>query len=286
MWITYSLLSALFSALCAILEKKALFKLAPFDFSLALYACLAALFAAAFLLTGGNFAAIGPRELASIYVKSLANVVSFLFIMNGIRRMELSAGLPLLLLAPALVAVTAYALFGDALSARQAGGIALITAGGYLLVRGRSGAGRAGDMRAYLYYCAALLVLTASSLLNRYILVSRNVPPLPFAAAEHLLALANFLPAALLLRRSPAPALLALRSAPLAIGGTAAGTALYRYFEVAAMAQASPALVVALKRLSVVMAVLIGGKLFREKDVARRSAAALIMFAGVWLIIR
>lgn len=285
MWITWSLVSAVFSAFCSLLEKKALFELDPFDFSLALYACLACLFGAVFLLAGGSFAAIGPRELLGIYIKSLTNIVSFLFIMNGIRRMELSAGLPLLLLAPALVAVCAYFLFGDALRARQAGGIALMTLGGYILVRANGNGGH-GDQRAYLYYSAALLVLTASSLLNRYILVSRSVSPLDFAAAEHLLALANFAPAALLLRRSPAPALRALRRLPLLLGGTAAGTAAYRFSEAAATALANPALVVALKRLSVVLAVIIGGRVFSERNLARRTAAAVVMFGGVWLIIK
>lgn len=285
MWMIWSLTSAVFSAFCSILEKKALFDLDPFDFALALYACLALIFGAAFLLAGGSFAAIGQRELLSIYIKSLTNMVSFLLIMNGIRRMELSAGLPLMLLAPALVALFAYCIFGDALSASQAGGIALMTLGGYLLVRANGQNGH-GDSGAYLYYAAALLVLTASSLLNRYILVSRNVSPLDFAAAEHLLALANFAFAALLLRRSPAPALRALRRLPFLLAGTAAGTAAYRFSEAAATALANPALVVALKRLSVVLAVLIGGRIFKERNLARRTLAALVMFGGVWLIIK
>ena len=61
-------------------------------------------------------------------------------------------------------------------------------------------------------------------------------------------------------------------------------TALYRFFEVAAMAQANPALVTALKRLSVVLSVLVGGKLFHEQDTGRRAAAALVMFLGAALV--
>jgi len=54
---------------------------------------------------------------------------------------------------------------------------------------------------------------------------------------------------------------------------------------VAALAQANPALVTALKRLSVVLSVIIGGKLFREQDTGRRVTASIIMFLGAGLIV-
>lgn len=283
MWIAYSLLSAVFSAFCAILEKKALFRLDPLDFSCALYVCLAVVFSAAFAAWGGGIGYVDGHTLLFIYLKSLTNAVSFLFIMHGIKRLELSAGLPLLLLAPAFVAVFAYLFFGDSMTARQAAGIGLIVLGGYWL--GLGGKASGSGPYAYLYFFAALLVLTASSLLNRYILVSRSVQPLDFAFVEHLFAAPNLLLIALLLRRSPVAALKAARAFPLLLVGVAAATALYRFFEVAAMAQANPALVTALKRLSVVLSVIIGGKLFHEQDIGRRVAASLIMFMGAGLIV-
>lgn len=283
MWILYSLLSAVFSAFCAILEKKALFRLEPLDFSCALYFCLAVAFSLVFFFSGGGLGDIDGYTFFFIWLKSLTNAVSFLFIMYGIKRMELSAGLPMLLLAPAFVAVFAYLLFGDSMTLRQVAGIGLITAGGYCLKRD----GKAGDSAggyAYLYFFAALLVLTGSSLLNRYILVSRNVSPLNFAFVEHLLAVPDFVVIAFFFRRSPAVALKAARAFPLLLAGVAVATACYRFFEVAAMAQANPALVTALKRLSVVLSVLIGGKLFQEQNIGRRVAASLVMFLGASLI--
>ena len=277
MWIVYSLLSALFSAFCSILEKKALFRLDPLEFSCALYFCLALLFSAAFALLGGGLPVLDGHTLLFIWLKSLTNAVSFLLIMHGIKRMELSAGLPLLLLTPVFVAMLGYLLFGDCVSGRQLAGIALIAAGGYMLSR------RAGN-GGYGYYFAALLVLTASALLNRYVLINRSVPPLSFAFVEHLLAAPNLFLIALLLRRKPLAAFGALRALPLLLAAVAVATALYRFFEVAAMAQANPALVTALKRLSVVLSVLVGGKLFREQDTARRTAAALVMFFGAALV--
>jgi len=279
MWIAYSLLSALFSALCSILEKKALFRLDPLEFSCALYFCLALLFSAAFLILGAGPLPSDASTLLFIYLKSLTNAVSFLLIMHGIKRMELSAGLPLLLLTPVFVAVFGYLLFGDAVSPRQLSGIGLIAVGGYTLMRGgRSASG------GYAYYFAALLVLTGSALLNRYILINKNISPLTFAFVEHLFAAPNLFLLAFMLGRRPGAALSALRGLPLILAGVAAATALYRFFEVAAMAQANPALVTALKRLAVVLSVLVGGKLFREQDAGRRAAAALVMFLGAALV--
>jgi uncharacterized membrane protein len=48
----------------------------------------------------------------------------------------------------------------------------------------------------------------------------------------------------------------------------------------------STALVIAIKRISVLFAVIIGGKIFKEKELMRRTIATIILVVGALLVIR
>jgi uncharacterized membrane protein len=60
----------------------------------------------------------------------------------------------------------------------------------------------------------------------------------------------------------------------------------YRYTQIVAVSLASVALVLAIKRTSVFWATVIGGKLFNDKDLLKRSIAAILILIGAILILR
>jgi drug/metabolite transporter (DMT)-like permease len=60
----------------------------------------------------------------------------------------------------------------------------------------------------------------------------------------------------------------------------------YRYTQIVAVSLASVALVLAIKRTSVFWATVIGGKLFNDKDLLKRSIAAVLILVGAILILR
>jgi drug/metabolite transporter (DMT)-like permease len=60
----------------------------------------------------------------------------------------------------------------------------------------------------------------------------------------------------------------------------------YRYTQIVAVSLASVALVLAIKRTSVFWATIIGGKLFHDKDLLKRSIAAILILIGAILILR
>lgn len=290
MWILWSLASAAFSALCAILQKKALFDQDPFAFSLALYAVEALLFGVALAVVGGDgLAALSAADVGVIYVKSIFNVLSFVLIMQGLKRLEISASLPFLLLSPAIIALAAYALLGEVLNHREIAGILLMIAGGYLLqfssLRDLLAPLRAVvQHRAYASIFGAMAIVAVAALLNRYVLATVRVKPLAFIALDHAFAVANLLVAGVVLRRPVARTIAAFRLSPTIIPVIAGGTAAYRFFEALATAAAPVALVVSLKRLSVVFAVVFGGRLFREGHLVQRTVATLLMAAGAALV--
>jgi uncharacterized membrane protein len=61
-------------------------------------------------------------------------------------------------------------------------------------------------------------------------------------------------------------------------------TTLYRLAQAHATALAAVGLVVAVKRSSALFTTVIGGELFREHDLIRKSVACLIMIVGVYLL--
>ncbi len=58
----------------------------------------------------------------------------------------------------------------------------------------------------------------------------------------------------------------------------------YRYSQILAVAGGKVALVLALKRLSVFFACLVGGRLFKETGLAVRLTATIVLLTGTYLI--
>jgi uncharacterized membrane protein len=61
-------------------------------------------------------------------------------------------------------------------------------------------------------------------------------------------------------------------------------TVIYRFTQIAAVKLAPVALVLAVKRISVLIAIILGGKLFKEKNLTRRLIAAMIILIGITLL--
>ncbi|MDY6770395.1 MAG: hypothetical protein SV186_00385, partial [Candidatus Nanohaloarchaea archaeon] len=65
----------------------------------------------------------------------------------------------------------------------------------------------------------------------------------------------------------------------------AAMTTSYRLLQMQAFSMAMVSLVVPIKRLSTLLATVIGGELFHEERLLQRSLASLVMVAGAYLVI-
>jgi drug/metabolite transporter (DMT)-like permease len=62
-------------------------------------------------------------------------------------------------------------------------------------------------------------------------------------------------------------------------------TVVYRYTQIEATKIAAVALVLSVKRLSVLMAIILGGKLFKESNVLKRAIAAIIILGGLIILV-
>jgi drug/metabolite transporter (DMT)-like permease len=213
-------------------------------------------------------------------LKSVLGGVAFLLVMTALERNPISGALPLLGLTPAVTAVLAQLVLGESLEPAEWGGLALVVAGAWLL-EARSGTSllqpftelaTAGRHRAM---AGALLLFAISAVGDRALLGGMKVPP-PLVLYCVLFA------GLLVVRRRPARALAeAVRTHWPLLLAIAAFTLGYRWLQLLATAAGPVALVLAVKRTSIVYATLFGGRLFAEERLTPRLAgAALIVAAG------
>ena len=294
MWIPLALLSALFSALAATGEKKVLLDSSPLRFSARL-SLLVLLLSIPFLLLI-RLENLRILNIIVLYGKSVLGACAFLLVMQAIKKMELSSALPLLVLTPGLVALFAFLLLGEKLKTVEAAGMVLLLSGTYVLQLKRGAAVlepfrfvRAN--KAYLFIFGALGIFTLTSILDKALLGKYRMPPQTFFFFQHLFLALNF-GVAMLLFRDTSPE----NKKGNEHGGfewahwmpvlfVAVCTIIYRYSHILAVKSGPVALVLSLKRISVLLATVFGGRYLREHDLLRKGTATAVMLTGAALIL-
>jgi drug/metabolite transporter (DMT)-like permease len=289
-WFSLAFISALFSAVAAVSQKKILFKLSALDFSL-LLSIFSFIFSIPFFI-GINFASLNTTSLLILLCKNILGAFAFLYVMLSIKNLEISQALPLLALTPGFVAIFAFITIGDSLSLDEVLGIVLLLIGTYIL---ESKANQSVlepfkvfyKSKKYRYVIVALILLTTTSILDRFLLnKSQNViGPVAFMAFQQLFLGVIFLIIYFFSSHSFKKLSASVDKnilfwviiiALLTIG--------YRYTQIEATKLAPAAMVLAVKRISVFFAAIIGGKIFKEQRLLVKAAATAIIIAGVFLI--
>lgn len=289
-WFLIAFSSALLSAISTISEKKILFKMEAFEFSL-LNSLFNLLFTLPFLFFI-NASEIPNNYLFILFIKTLLNSAAFYFVMLSLKNLELSKALPLLVLTPGFIALFAFVFMGEVLTLVQIAGMALLLLGTYILEMQNKKDFLEPFLtffksKNYRYIGAALFLFTATSILDKYILKSPKVSPQVFLFYQQLFTGIIFLIATFVIGKNPVNIFKNTKQewwfwiilvAVLTIG--------YRYTQVEAIKIApAVALVLAVKRISVFFAALIGGKLFNESKLVQKAIATAIMIAGTFFIV-
>ena len=287
-WFYFSLASAFFSAIAAIIEKKVLKTEKAFEFTVVLSAFNALLAAMFFTLV--DLTKIPILTLEVVFFKSVINAFAFLCVMYAIKNLELSECLPLLALTPGFVAVLAFAGLGEALSVVEIAGLALLISGVYIHGIG-GGQGILDPFRRFLfakghkYVLAALALFTFTSVMDKVVLGTFKMEPVAFMVFENIF-YAVAIPAAFFILGGKAGG---LRKTFISSGRLllvlSAVTIVYRYtYILGVKLGTSVALALAVKRTSVFFAVIMAGAIFREHRIMRRVIATAMLVAGTLLI--
>jgi len=286
-WYLVALLSAFFSACAAILEKKILFKekALSMSFILALFNLVLAVPFFFFI----DYSLLSFVSLGVLFFKSVLGAFAFLLIMKGIKSLEISKALPLLVLTPGFVAFFAWIFLGESLKLIEIGGMGLLLVGTYVLQIER-GRGFLAPVKAFVktkehyYIFGALILFATTSVLDKALLSNYKVPLDAFFGFQHLFFALVFLVLAIVYSNK-SELKNSFKFSWKMIGVLAVITIVYRYAHLYAVKAAPVALVLSIKRISVFFAVLIGGRLFQDRSLWRRVVATGLMVLGAVLII-
>lgn len=286
-WFLLALCSAIFSALASVFEKKSLFTLTALEFSFFI-SVFVFVFSIPFLFTI-NYNAIIPVHMAILFVKTALASASFFFVMNGIKRMELSGSLPLMVLTPGLVALSAFFILGESLSFSQIAGMVVLLGGTVFLQWSVTSVNQLNvwsffKIAGNRYMLAALLIYTVTALLDKALLSTWKVPMDQFMGIQHFFQLVIFGSFYVGWKKTEnwKPK---LKQVWIFLILIALFTIVYRYTQFLAMREGSVALVLTIKRISVFFAILMAGKMFHEHKLWQRSLATLILLFGAFLIV-
>jgi transporter family protein len=289
-WFLLASLSAVFSAVSTIFEKRSLFKMKALDFSF-LVSIFGFLFSIPFFFQI-DFGNLNPTSLAILFIKSILGAMAFLSVMMSLKNMEISRALPLLALSPGVVALFAFILLGESLSLQEIIGMGLLLVGTYILetkpvqtffepfhIFFRS--------KDYRYIILALLLFTATSIMDKLLLKQYKLPPIDFMAFQQLFFAIIFSVIFLFGLREHSSEFKSIdKKLLLFVIAVALLTVGYRYTQIHAVKLAPVSLVLAVKRTSVFFAAIIGGKLFNEGNLVKKAIAAAIIIGGSMLILQ
>jgi len=289
-WFAVALISALLSAFAAITQKKVLFNLGALDFSFLLSIANLVFSTPFFFFIDYN--TINILNLSILLVKSVIGVAAFLCVMIALKNLEISNALPLLALTPGFVAVFAFLLLGESLKTVEVIGLLFLIVGTFIL-ESKNLKDFVFPFNVFLkskyhrYIILALFLFTASSILDKLLLIKLNLSPISLTAFQHIYFAVLFSIIYLVFRRKEETTSVVIKKDNLGwIALISVLTIGYRYTQIVAVSLASVALVLAIKRTSVFWATVIGGKLFNDKDLLKRSIAAILILVGAILILR
>jgi len=289
-WFVIALLSAFLSAFAAITQKKVLFSLGALEFSF-LLSLVNLVFSIPFFFFI-DYGTINSFNLLVLFIKSVIGVGAFFCVMLSLKNLEISNALPLLALTPGFIAVFAFIFLGEALKTAEVVGLIILMLGTYILESGNSTKiifpfSILLKSKYHRFVILALLLFTASSILDKLLLIKLNLSPISLTAFQHIYFAIMFSIIFFVFRKKTEP--LPNITNKINLGWIALISVLtigYRYTQVVAIGLASVALVLAVKRTSVFWATIIGGKIFSDKDLLKRSIAAVLILVGAILILR
>lgn len=289
-WFFIALFSSFLSAFAAITQKKVLFNLNPVQFSF--YLSVANLIISIPFFFFIEYNAISFSNLLVLFVKSIVGVAAFLCVMTALKNLQISNALPLLALTPGFVALFAFLFLDEVLKTQEVLGLISLIAGTYIL--------ESKNLKEILfpfntflrskyhhYILAALLLFSASSVMDKLLLIKLELTPISLTAFQHLYFALIFFIIYFLFKGK-------LSNRPSQINKTdimwiiviSILTIGYRYTQVVSISLASVALTLAVKRTSVLWATIIGGRIFKDTNLIKKTIAVLFILLGVILILR
>ncbi|MBN2052238.1 EamA family transporter [Candidatus Woesearchaeota archaeon] len=293
-WLVFAFLSAVLISASSIVEKKTLLKQHAMEFS-----ATVSIFTMIITLPFFFLFPIKPSvpTIIIIYVASLIGAVAFLLTAKAMRHIAISITSPLLVIAPLFTAILASIFLGEKITLLQGTGIIVLVGGAYLL---ESHSYKAlfepfihfAKMKHIREIFLALLLYGVGSIIDKRIVGSPvdgglGINVFFYIALAHFFTAINFILMLLIFHDGFNGVSHGLRhhwKISLAIAVLLVGSRLALQYSLS-LPGVLVSLVIPIKRLSSLVSTVIGGGLFHEEHVLRRSLACLIMVIGAVLLL-
>jgi len=287
-WYIPALLSAIFVSLTRIFTKKTLVKEHSSEF-LVIYHILLSVFLSLILLPFLSFN-ISLWIVLILYFISLIISFADYYIIKAYRHKDLSLISPLSNINPLFVLILSFIFLGETPALMQLGGIVLILIGAYVLEAEHHILKINSHLRIILKSKYSLFAILAaflyalSSLGSKFVLSSTT--PFVVLAFLTLFTTFNYIIASIFIFRHR------FKNLKKGFNKFGKGIFLVAIFTLIsdatiliAMSLTYVSLVIPIKRLSTLFDVLIGGRIFKEKNLKQKAIACIIMVLGVFLIV-
>jgi drug/metabolite transporter (DMT)-like permease len=288
-WFLLASCSAMLSASAAIMQKKVLFRLHALEFSF--LASLAILLFSLFIPCSIDITSISSASCMILIGKSILAGVAFLLVMMSLEHNQISSALPLLGTTPAVTALLALPILGESLQHWEWLGIGMMVAGTYLLEKRPAQKilqpfTAALLSRNHYYIFGAVGLFAVSSIADKLLLSGYKIDPLIVLFYQHIVYCVLFCSIILLRRISLRKIFHKGKSQFLFIGVIALLTIAYRFTQLGATQLAPVALVLAMKRTSILYASFFGGKLFSDERLPQKLLGGALIVASGFIILR
>jgi drug/metabolite transporter (DMT)-like permease len=289
LWFALALSSALLSAAAAVMQKQTLYRLSALEFSFLVSIIILVL--SSFVPLTADVTSLPASTMMIVIGKSIIGGIAFLLVMTALERNQISTALPLLGLTPAAAALLSLLAAGESLQPWEWAGIGMMTAGTYIVEKRPAQAfwapfREAFASRSRLSIVGALVLFACSSVLDKTLVSGYRTPPLVVLFYQHIVYCGLF-GVFLLARRASFPALArkGIGQLPL-LAAVALVSLAYRFTQLEATKLAPVALVLAVKRTSILYASFYGGRIFSEERLTLKLLGGALIVGGGFVILR
>jgi len=294
-WLVFAFLAAILISASSIVEKKTLLRQHAMEFSAAVSIFTLLITLPLFFFT--SFQSLSLTIIFLIYVASLIGAIAFLLTAKALRHMAISITSPFLVFAPLFTAILAAIVLGERISLLQGAGIWVLIIGAYIL-ESHSHENilepfkQMFKIKYVRYIFLALIFYAIGNVFDKKILGvpadgGFGVPVLSYIALAHFFTAINFILMMLIFHDGFQGIEKSIKHNwkwLLAIAVLLVGSRLsYQY--ALSLPGVLVSLLIPIKRLSSLFSTLIGGELFREEHILRKSLACVVMIIGAILLV-
>ncbi len=287
-WYIYALLAAVFFSLTSLVEKKALNKVHSLSFS-STYAVITFLFSLP-LLFFVDFSVLNQQVIILMLVTAAFGSIAIRLAAKGMRHLDISTAAPLMALNPGAAAITGLVFLGEHLQQKDILGIFFMIVGSYVLsvaphLKILESIKKFFGSKYVIFILMSVVFYALGVAVDRTLMSRHAVDVFSYIFFVNLFMAVMFL----FVNSGWGRGVRGISEALKTDGGTIAlasiFTVAFNFFELKALQLAFVGLVSTIKRSSSFFTTIIGGEIFHESRLLRKSISSLIIILGCVLVV-